>query len=89
MTKTDISKINIPAETAFPFIKKFSESEKEKFFANIQIREFNKEVFIVAQTAFGLSGSREKAIEAGCNAYISKPINKEELRCILFDHFKK
>lgn len=57
--------------------------------ATRKIREFNKKVFIVAQTAFGLSGSREKAIEAGCNAYISKPINKEELMCILFDHFKK
>jgi PAS domain S-box-containing protein len=57
--------------------------------ATRKIREFNKTVFIMAQTAFGLSGSREKALEAGCNEYISKPICKEELMCILFDHFKK
>lgn len=44
------------------------------------IREFNKEVVIIAQTAFGLSGDREKAQEAGCNDYISKPINIEELK---------
>jgi len=44
--------------------------------ATRQIREFNKEVVIIAQTAYGLSGDREKAIEAGCNDYITKPINK-------------
>lgn len=47
--------------------------------ATRQIREFNKRVFIIAQTAFALSGDREKAINAGCNDYISKPIIKSEL----------
>ena len=44
--------------------------------ATRQIREFNKEVVIIAQTAYALSGDREKAIEAGCNNYIPKPINR-------------
>ena len=39
--------------------------------ATKQIRLFNKEVVIIAQTAYGLTGDREKAIEAGCNDYIS------------------
>ncbi len=43
--------------------------------ATRQIREFNKEVIIIAQTAFALSGDKEKSIEAGCNEYISKPIS--------------
>jgi CheY-like chemotaxis protein len=30
---------------------------------------------LLVQTAYGLSGDREKAIEAGCNKYIAKPIN--------------
>ncbi len=44
-----------------------------------KIREFNKDVVIIAQTAFAITGDREKAIEAGCDYYISKPIRKDEL----------
>ncbi|RLD86562.1 MAG: hypothetical protein DRJ09_11700, partial [Bacteroidetes bacterium] len=47
--------------------------------ATREIRKFNKKVPILAETAFALTGDREKAIEAGCNDYISKPINKDLL----------
>ena len=57
--------------------------------ATRQIRQFNKVVIIIAQTAFSLSGDREKAIEAGCNDYISKPINKDELFSLIQKYFKK
>ena len=57
--------------------------------ATRQIRQFNKAVVIIAQTAFGLSGDREKAIEAGCNDYIAKPINKDELLSLIRKYFKK
>ncbi len=50
--------------------------------ATRRIREFNKEVIIIAQTANAISGDREKAIEAGCNDYIAKPINKDELMAL-------
>lgn len=53
--------------------------EKNGYEATHQIREFNKEVIIIAQTAFGLTGDREKSIEAGCNDYIAKPINEQAL----------
>ena len=56
--------------------------------ATRQIRQFNKDVVIIAQTAFGLSGDREKAIAAGCNDYIAKPINRTELLELLQKHFK-
>ena len=55
--------------------------------ATRQIRQFNKNVIIIAQTAYGLSGDREKALESGCNDYISKPINKEELQLLLRKYF--
>jgi len=56
--------------------------------ATRQIRQFNKDVIIIAQTAFGFSGDREKAIEAGCNDYISKPINKTLLFELIKKHLK-
>ena len=47
--------------------------------ATQQIRLFNDEVTIIALTAYALKGDKEKSLDAGCNDYISKPINKLEL----------
>jgi len=57
--------------------------------ATRQIRQFNKDVIIIAQTASGFSDDREKTIEAGCNDYISKPINKTLLFELIKKHFIK
>jgi CheY-like chemotaxis protein len=57
--------------------------------ATRQIRQFNKDVVIIAQTAFGMMGDREKALKAGCNDYIAKPIKKDELIVIIQKHFKE
>ena len=57
--------------------------------ATRQIRGFNKDVIIIAQTAYGLSGDRQKAIDAGCNEYLSKPIDKNELMRLMQKYFKK
>ena len=51
--------------------------------AVMQIREFNKDIFIIAQTAHGLVSDRKKALDAGCNDYISKPINQNLLMEII------
>ena len=55
--------------------------------ATRQIRQFNTEVIIIALTAFALTGDREKALKAGCNDYISKPIKKDELNDVLKKYF--
>lgn len=47
------------------------------------IRQFNQQVIIIAQTAYGLMGDKEKAIAAGCNDYVSKPIDKDELLLLI------
>ena len=57
--------------------------------ATKKIREFNKDIIIIAQTAYSLTGDKEKAIEAGCNEYITKPIDKKELMEKIEVLFKK
>ncbi len=57
--------------------------------ATRKIREFNKDIIIIAQTAYSLVGDREKALAAGCNDYISKPILKNKLLELINLYFDK
>jgi len=57
--------------------------------ATRHIRQFNPNVVIIAQTAFGLAGDRDRAIEAGCNDYLAKPINMEELEALIHKYFSE
>ena len=54
-----------------------------------EIRKFNKDVIIIAQTGLVLSTDKEGLIKSGCNDYISKPINKDELLTLIQKYFKK
>ncbi|MBU4011818.1 MAG: response regulator, partial [Proteobacteria bacterium] len=60
--------------------------EMDGYEAVRQIREFNKKVVIIAQTAYGLSSDKDAAIKAGCTDYISKPINKSLLLTMIEKH---
>ena len=53
--------------------------EKDGLVSTRQIREFNKEIIIIAQTAYALTGDKTMALAAGCNDYITKPINRRML----------
>ena len=53
--------------------------EMDGYEATRQIREFNKDVIIIALTAYNFDGDGEKAILAGCNDYHAKPFSKEQL----------
>jgi len=44
-----------------------------------RIRLFNTNVIIIAQTAHGMADDKEKAFKAGCDDYISKPVNQKKL----------
>ena len=53
-----------------------------------QIKKEKPEIPIIAQTAYGLTGDREKALAAGCVDYISKPIVAEELMKVIKRNIK-
>lgn len=51
--------------------------------ATQKIKKDNKEIPVIAQTAYALKGEKEKSLAAGCDSYISKPIDAGELKVIL------
>ncbi len=54
-----------------------------------EIRKFNTDLIIIAQTAFGLAGDEKKALLAGCNDYIAKPIEAAKLNLLVQKYFAK
>jgi len=63
-------------------------AEMDGYEATRQIRTFNKDVVIIAQTAFGMEGDHEKAIDSGCNDYISKPLDIALMKNLIQLHLK-
>jgi hypothetical protein len=61
--------------------------EMDGYEATQKIRAFNKDVCIIAQTAFGLIDEKEKALTAGCNDYISKPLDIALLKAMINKYF--
>ena len=61
--------------------------EMDGYEATSEIREFNKDIVIIAQTANAFASDREQAIAAGCNDYISKPVNLTELKSLIEKYF--
>ncbi len=64
-------------------------AEMDGYEATAQIRQFNKKVVIIAQTAFVQSGDRKKVMDAGCNDYIAKPIKISDLRTMIHKYFNR
>jgi len=44
-----------------------------------KIREFRENIIIIAQTAYGLMGDKEKIIDSGFNDFVIKPIFSQNL----------
>ena len=61
--------INLPDIDGYEVARRLRASEKREL----------KSVPIIAVTANALKGDAEKALEAGCDVYMSKPINIREL----------
>lgn len=58
--------IQLPLMDGYTVTKKIREKEKLR------------DIPIIAVTSYAMVGDREKAIEAGCTAYVEKPINPEK-----------
>lgn len=54
--------------------------------ATQKIRAFNKNVVIIAQTAYVREHDRKKAIQVGCNDFITKPIDIGKLLKLIRKH---
>ncbi len=63
--------------------------EMNGYEATRKIRSLNTTIPIIAQTAYALTGDREKAFDAGCTGYITKPIDKGELFAVMHDVFNQ
>ena len=48
--------------------------------ATREIRKFNKEIPVLAVSAYTMDDEKEKTIKAGCNDFISKPVNPVHLK---------
>ena len=56
--------------------------------ATLLIKSFRTDLPIIAISAYAQSGNEFKIKEAGCDDYLSKPINKAELFSLIKKYFK-
>ena len=57
--------------------------------ATMKIRENDSDIPIIAVTAYASDPTRIKSMEAGCNDFVTKPINKAKLIQVIEKHLKK
>jgi len=52
-----------------------------------EIKKINPGIVIIAQTAFAMLGDKEKALEAGCDDYLPKPLDLNKLQELIKRYF--
>ena len=55
----------------------------------IKASVITKDIPIIAVTAYAMKGDEQKILDTGCDAYVSKPINTQELPLIVEKYIKK
>jgi CheY-like chemotaxis protein len=63
--------------------------EMDGLMATQKIRQFNKEIPIIAQTAYAMTEDKNKCLKAGCNDYLTKPINHRILLSTIDKYLSK
>lgn len=52
------------------------------------IKEMDASVPVIAQTAYAMSQDRQKALSAGCDDYIAKPMKRKDLVDLIVKHIR-
>jgi CheY-like chemotaxis protein len=55
----------------------------------IKASAVTKDIPIIAVTSYAMKGDEQKILDTGCNAYVSKPINTQELPLIVEKYISK
>ncbi len=63
--------------------------ELDGYQATKKIKEFLPNLTVIANTAHALTEDKEKCLSAGCNYYLTKPVNKKLLFETIQDVFNK
>ncbi|MDF1575521.1 MAG: ATP-binding protein [Bacteroidales bacterium] len=53
-----------------------------------KIRVFNKKVPIIAQSAFVMAEEKEESLQAGCNHFVTKPLDRTTIMELIDSYFK-
>ena len=59
------------------------------FEATKKIRAFNKDLPIIAQTAYVMAEEKDKSMLAGCNHFVTKPIDKTIIMELIDSYFRE
>jgi CheY-like chemotaxis protein len=51
--------------------------------ATRRIKELRKSLPVIGVTAFAMTGDKVKALEAGCDEYLAKPVKSEVLMAVI------
>ena len=57
--------------------------------ATVKIRKVNKNIPIIALTAYAMEADEQKALESGCTSYLAKPISEQELSKVMNKYIKQ
>lgn len=72
-----LTDLMLPGKDGFQIIRELKEDEKLR------------DIPVVSITAKAMSGDREKALEAGADAYLSKPVDVDNLMALLETMLKR
>lgn len=60
--------------------------EMDGYQATRKLKQINKDLPIIVQTAFAMVDDKQKSFDAGCDGYLAKPLNTKKLLGMIYNH---